>query len=96
MLAAEAEEEENLHWEDPLEEGIATHSSMLENPHGQKCLAATLHKASKGQTCLSDQTIKHTNRGNTFITEIPGGHHPNQVIRLFSKLSSIDGDSCTS
>lgn len=54
MLAAEAEEEENLHWEDPLEEGIATHSSMLENPHGQKCLAATLHKASKGQTCLSD------------------------------------------
>lgn len=54
MLAAEAEEEENLHWEDPLEEGIATHSSMLESPHGQKCLAATLHKASKSQTCLSD------------------------------------------
>lgn len=54
MLAAEAEEEENLHWEDPLEEGIATHSRMLESPHGQKCLAATLPKASKSQTCLSD------------------------------------------
>ena len=90
------EEEENLHWEDPLEEGIATHSSVLENPHGQRGLAATLHKASKSQTCLSDETIKNTNKGNAFIMEKPGGHHPNQVIRLPSKLSSIDADLCTS
>jgi len=29
------------HWEDPLEEGMATHSrySCLENPHGQRSLA---------------------------------------------------------
>ena len=28
----------SLHWEDPLEKGIATHSSVLENPHGQRSL----------------------------------------------------------
>ena len=30
----------SLGWEDPLEEGIATHSSILawENPHGQRSL----------------------------------------------------------
>ena len=27
-----------LGWEDPLEEGMATHSSCLENPHGQRSL----------------------------------------------------------
>ena len=25
----------SLGWEDPLEEGMATHSGILENPHGQ-------------------------------------------------------------
>ena len=31
----------SLGWEDPLEEGMATHSSnsCLENPHGQRSLA---------------------------------------------------------
>ena len=31
----------SLDWEDPLEEGMATHSSIfcLENPHGQRSLA---------------------------------------------------------
>ena len=28
-----------LGWEDPLEEGMATHSSCLENHHGQRSLA---------------------------------------------------------
>ena len=28
----------SLHWEDPLEKGMATHSSILENPHGQRSL----------------------------------------------------------
>ena len=28
-----------LGWEDPLEMGMATHSSCLENPHGQRSLA---------------------------------------------------------
>ena len=31
---------QSLGWEDPLEEGMATHSSILpENPHGQRSLA---------------------------------------------------------
>ena len=33
---------QSLGWEDPLEEGMATHSSQhpgLENPHGQRTLA---------------------------------------------------------
>ena len=29
---------QSLHWEDPLEEGMETHSSILENPHGQRSL----------------------------------------------------------
>ena len=29
----------SLGWDDPLEEGMATHSSLLENPHGQRNLA---------------------------------------------------------
>ena len=28
----------SLHWEDPLEKGMATHSSILENPRGQRSL----------------------------------------------------------
>ena len=31
---------QSMGWEDPLEEGMATHSSIcLENPHGQRSLA---------------------------------------------------------
>ena len=32
---------QTLGWEDPLEEGMATHCSLidLENPHGQRSLA---------------------------------------------------------
>ena len=29
---------QSLGWEDPLEEGMATHYSCLENPHGQRSL----------------------------------------------------------
>ena len=28
----------SLGWKDPLEEGMVTHSSILENPHGQRNL----------------------------------------------------------
>ena len=31
--------EGDLGWKDPLEESMATHSSCLENPHGQRSLA---------------------------------------------------------
>ena len=29
----------SLGWEDPLEKGMAAHSSILENPYGQRSLA---------------------------------------------------------
>ena len=47
----------SLGWEDPLEEGMATHSSILsylKNPHGQRSLAAIVHGVTKSQTRLSD------------------------------------------
>ena len=31
---------QSLGWEDPLEEGMATQFSGLENPHGQRSLAS--------------------------------------------------------
>ena len=34
---------QSLGWEDPVEEGMATHSSILhENPHGQRSLVGSL------------------------------------------------------
>ena len=41
---------QSLGWEDPLEEGMATHSSILDwNPHGQRRLVATVHGVTKSQ-----------------------------------------------
>ena len=40
----------SLHWEDPLEEGMATLSSILsclKNPHGQRSLAAIVYGVAK-------------------------------------------------
>ena len=48
---------QSLGWEDPLEEGMATHCSILswlKNPHGQRSLAAKVNGVSKNQTQLSD------------------------------------------
>ena len=47
----------SLGWEDPLEEDMATHSSILsclKNPHGQRSLAATVHGVTKSWTWLSN------------------------------------------
>ena len=45
----------SLAWEDPLEEGMATHSSiLLENSYGQRSLRATVHGVPKSRTRLSD------------------------------------------
>ena len=45
----------SLGWEDPLEEGMATHSSiLLENSYGQRSLRATVHGVPKSRTRLSD------------------------------------------
>ena len=47
---------ESLCWEDPLEEGMATHSSIPaeRNPMDRKAWWATVHGATKSWTRLSD------------------------------------------
>ena len=45
----------SLGWEDPLEKGMATHSSIcLENPMDRGVWQATVHEVVKHQTRLSD------------------------------------------
>ena len=47
----------SLGWEDPLEEGMATHSSILAGKsHGQRSLADYSPWGHKSQTRLSDET----------------------------------------
>ena len=41
-----------LGWEYPLEEGMATHSSCLENPMDRGAWWATVHRVAKSQTRL--------------------------------------------
>ena len=45
-------------WEDPLEEGTATHSSILtwEAPWTEEPGGATVHEVEKSQTWISDKT----------------------------------------
>ena len=43
-----------LGWEDPLEKGVATHSSILENSMDKGAWEATDHGVAKSQTRLSD------------------------------------------
>ena len=46
---------QSLGWEDPPEEGMATHSSILAwNPHGQRGWAGYSPWVTKSQTRLSD------------------------------------------
>ena len=47
---------QSLGWEDPLEEGIATHSSVLASriPMDRGAWQATVHGVTKIQTQLSD------------------------------------------
>ena len=46
----------SLGWEDPLEEGMATHSSILawRIPMDREAWQATVHGVAKSQTQLSD------------------------------------------
>ena len=50
---------QSLGWEDPLEEGMATHSSILvwRIPMARGAWWATVHRAAKSQTRLSDFTF---------------------------------------
>ena len=46
---------QSLYWEDALEKGVATHSSILAwESHGQRSLQATVHGFTKSQTQLSN------------------------------------------
>ena len=46
---------QSLSWEDPLEKGMAIHSSILGESHGQRSLAeSTVHGVVKSRTQLSD------------------------------------------
>ena len=44
----------SLGWEDPKEEEMATHPSILGESHGYRSLGATFHGVAKSQTQLSD------------------------------------------
>ena len=52
----------SLDWEDPLEEGMATHSrySYLENPHGQRSLASYSPRGCKGSDMTEVTEHAHT------------------------------------
>ena len=45
---------QSLGWEDPLEKGMATHSSILENPMDRGTWQATVHGITKSQTQLNN------------------------------------------
>ena len=44
----------SLGWEEPLEEGMAIHSSGLENPIDRGAWRAAVHRVTKSRTQLSD------------------------------------------
>ena len=52
----------SLGWEDPLEEGIATHSSVLAQriPMDRGAWGAVVQRVAKSQTRLSDQAHTYT------------------------------------
>ena len=54
----------SLGWEDPLEEGMATHSSLLpwRIPMDRRAWRATVHGVAKSQTQLSD--ITHSSKSD--------------------------------
>ena len=57
----------SLGWEDPLEEGMATHSSIpaWKNPMDRGVWWATVHGVTKGQTRLSNFTFKVVYQGQS-------------------------------
>ena len=51
---------QSLGWEDPLEEGMATNSSILAwRIHGERSLVGIVYKVAKSQTQLSDFVLTH-------------------------------------
>ena len=52
-------------WDDPVEEGMATHSSFLEKPHGQRKLVGY-----SSWCCNELDTTEATKHTHTFYTDI--------------------------
>ena len=71
----------SLGWEDPLEKGKATHSSVLENSRG--CI---VHGVVKSQTRLSNQAHKHI-----AFMGFPGGSDSKESACNVGDLGSIPG-----
>ena len=65
---------QSLGWEDPLEEGMATHSSMLawRIPMDRGAWWATVHGVTEWDTTKQLSTAQHRPRVNTTVLNIPG------------------------
>ena len=57
----------SLGWEDPLEKGTATHSSILENSMGRGAWRATVDGVPKSRTQLSEFLYNSRKRGKKRI-----------------------------
>ena len=53
--------------EDPLKEGMATHSSILEHPMDRGAWWATVRRVAKSHTQLCTHTYTHSNSGVTHM-----------------------------
>ena len=60
MLEMQETQVQSLGWEDPLQEGMATHSSILawRVPMAREAWWATIHGLTKSQTQLTEHTHK--------------------------------------
>ena len=67
---------QSLGWEDPLEEEMATHSSILawKNPMDRGAWWATVYGVAKSQTQLSDWACKIIFKEHFIIGPFPHGH----------------------
>ena len=61
---------QSLGWEDPLEEGMATHSSVLENPMYRGAWLATDHRVIKSRTWLKQLRMHTLHSDLLFIHKI--------------------------
>ena len=61
---------QSLGWEDPLEEDMATHSSLLpwRIPMDRRAWRATVHGVAKSQTQLSDKPQENENDICSFLS----------------------------
>ena len=61
----------SLGWEDPLEEGMAIHSTILawRIPMDRGAWRATVHGTAQSQTRLSDSLSIHTKEGASLVAQ---------------------------